>query len=230
MSRADREPFIGLALSGGGARAMAFHLGCMRALHDRRILDKVKVISTVSGGSVIGAYWAYRDENFEDFDRHIVSMLRRGLQRDIVREAIFSRETPKILATLVVTGTLSILLVAASFLLSRARRWGGLPSGGAEGFLARLSRRLPIWGSLTTAFEVALQRRLFGKRAVTDVQRPDLTAIINASDLRTGTAFRFGSTRSGGWRYGTIVGVTPTVAKAVAAATVDRVPPPPPVE
>ena len=34
----DREPFVGLALSGGGARAMAFHLGCLRALHDRGIL------------------------------------------------------------------------------------------------------------------------------------------------------------------------------------------------
>ena len=31
MNEAD-ERKIGLALSGGGARAMAFHLGCLRAL------------------------------------------------------------------------------------------------------------------------------------------------------------------------------------------------------
>ncbi len=197
---------------------MAFHLGCMRALHDRRILDKVKVISTVSGGSVIGACWAYRGESFEEFEGRVVSVLRRGLQWDIVREAFFSRETPKILATLAVTGTLSVLIATLSFLLSRARRWTGIPSGGIERFLARLSGRLPIWGSLTTAFEAALERRLFGKRTVEEVQRSGLTSIINASELRTGTAFRFGSARSGGWRYGTIVGATPTVAKAVAAS------------
>ena len=64
----ERAPFIGLALSGGGARAMAFHLGCLRALQDRGILEKVQVVSTVSGGSVIGAAWAYGDSTFESFD------------------------------------------------------------------------------------------------------------------------------------------------------------------
>lgn len=218
MSGPDREPFIGLALSGGGARAMAFHLGCMRALHDRGILDKVKVMSTVSGGSVIGACWAYRDGSFEDFDRMVVSVLRRGLQWDIVREAFLSRQAPRILATLVVTGGLSFLLALVRFLLSRARRWAGVPTGPVERLLTRVGGRLPIWGSLTTAFEAALERRLFGKLTVAEVQRTGLTVIVNASDLKTGTAFRFGSARSGGWRYGSIVGDTPTVAKAVAAS------------
>ena len=46
---------LGLALSGGGSRATAFHLGCLRALHDLGVLNQVKILSTVSGGSVIGA-------------------------------------------------------------------------------------------------------------------------------------------------------------------------------
>lgn len=209
---------------------MAFHLGCMRALHDRGILDMVKVISTVSGGSVIGACWAYRGESFDEFDRHVVSVLRRGLQWDIVREAFLSRQAPRILATLVVTGGLSILLATVTFLLTRARRWAGFPTGHIERFVTRLGGRLPIWGSLTTAFEAALERRLFGKRIVTDVQRAGLTAIVNASDLKTGTAFRFGSARSGGWRYGTIVGGAPTVAKAVAASAAFPILLPPLVE
>lgn len=209
---------------------MAFHLGCMRALHDRGILDKVKVLSTVSGGSVIGACWAYRGECFEDFDRHVVSVLRRGLQWDIVREAFLSRQAPRILATLVLTGGLSILLALTKFLLSRARRWVGLPTGHIEGFLMRVGGRLPIWGTLTTAFEAALERRLFGKMTVADVQRTGLTTIVNASDLKTGTAFRFGSARSGGWRYGTVVGDTPTVAKAVAASAAFPILLPPLVE
>ena len=214
MLKSDRNVSIGLAMSGGGARAMAFHLGCMRALHDRRILERIDVISTVSGGSVIGACWVYRGETFEDFDRHVISTLRRGLQRDIVQEVFLRRQGPKILATHLVTGSLSLAIGLISLAVSRARRWFGAPTRAIEASLARLSGKLPIWGSITTAFEKALERKLFGKRTVDQVQRPGITSIVNACDLRTGTAFRFGSIKSGGWRYGTVVNPMPTVAKA----------------
>ena len=39
---------IGLALSGGGYRAAAYHVGTLRALHKLGILNKVDVISSVS--------------------------------------------------------------------------------------------------------------------------------------------------------------------------------------
>ena len=42
---------IGLGLSGGGYRAAAYHIGTLRALNRLGILDKVDVISAVSGGS-----------------------------------------------------------------------------------------------------------------------------------------------------------------------------------
>jgi hypothetical protein len=48
---------LGLALSGGGSRAMAFHCGLLIALDDIGLLKKVNVLSTVSGGSVLGAAW-----------------------------------------------------------------------------------------------------------------------------------------------------------------------------
>ena len=67
----DMESTIGLALSGGGSRAIAFHLGCLRALHDLGILDRVKVLSTVSGGSVIGALYALSDEPFLEFEKKV---------------------------------------------------------------------------------------------------------------------------------------------------------------
>jgi len=79
VSAKSSQPFITLALSGGGSRAIAFHLGCLRALHDRNLLDKVKVVSTVSGGSVIGACFAYWDVEFAEFDRRVVRILRNGL-------------------------------------------------------------------------------------------------------------------------------------------------------
>lgn len=197
---------------------MAFHLGCLRALHDRGILDRVKVISTVSGGSVIGAAWAYDESNFVVFDARITAVLRRGLQWEIAREVFCTWQGIKIVATLLASGSGSLIIATALFVLSRARRWLGVPTTRFEAVVASLSRRLPIWGSFTTAFEAALARMLFGKRRMDEVARPGLTTIINACDLRTGTAFRFGSERSGGWRYGDIVDGVPSVAKAVAAS------------
>jgi hypothetical protein len=47
---------IGLALSGGGYRAALFHAGLLHALEKLGI--RVKVLSTVSGGSIIGAYYS----------------------------------------------------------------------------------------------------------------------------------------------------------------------------
>ena len=49
---------IGLALSGGGFRAAAFHLGVFRKLQALGILWKVDLLSCVSGGSIAGAYLA----------------------------------------------------------------------------------------------------------------------------------------------------------------------------
>lgn len=48
------EKRIGLALSGGGFRAAAFHLGVMRKLQELGLLDKLDLISCVSGGSIAG--------------------------------------------------------------------------------------------------------------------------------------------------------------------------------
>ena len=53
-----KEKRIGLALSGGGFRAAAFHLGVMRKLHALQLLDKVDVLSCVSGGSIAGGHLA----------------------------------------------------------------------------------------------------------------------------------------------------------------------------
>ena len=50
---------VGLALSGGGSRAIAFHLGCLRALQDRGTLVRVRVISGVSGGAIATAAYTY---------------------------------------------------------------------------------------------------------------------------------------------------------------------------
>lgn len=69
---------VGLALSGGGYRATAFHLGTFRKLKEFGLLDKVDVISTISGGSITGAYYALNDKNFEDFEQGLRQALGKS--------------------------------------------------------------------------------------------------------------------------------------------------------
>lgn len=206
---------IGLALSGGGSRAIAFHLGCLRALHDRGLLPQVDVISSVSGGSVIAAMYAYSDDSFDEFDARTVDLLQRGLMGAILRRALLSPRLPATLMTHAVAGTAAVGADLLRFLLSVAPRGRG--NGGAE---RRDKIRAPFrrWSSLTTAFEHALRDRLFGDAALTAPRRDDLHVVLNACELRTGSAFRFGSEVSGCWRYGRLAGNDVPLALAVAAS------------
>jgi predicted acylesterase/phospholipase RssA len=52
----DLDDRIGLALSGGGFRATLFHLGVIRFLSEVDLLKKVKLVSAVSGGSILAAH------------------------------------------------------------------------------------------------------------------------------------------------------------------------------
>ena len=48
---------VGLALSGGGFRASLFHIGVLARLAECDVLRHVEVLSCVSGGSIVGAYY-----------------------------------------------------------------------------------------------------------------------------------------------------------------------------
>lgn len=48
---------LGLALSGGGFRAALFHIGVLARLAELDVLRSVEVLSTVSGGSIVGALY-----------------------------------------------------------------------------------------------------------------------------------------------------------------------------
>ena len=53
---ASNDYFIGLAISGGGSRAANFGSAVLWELDRLGILQHVQYISTVSGGSLAGAY------------------------------------------------------------------------------------------------------------------------------------------------------------------------------
>ena len=202
-----RRRDVGLALSGGGARAMAFHLGCFRALNDLGVLDRLQVLSSVSGGSVIAALYAYSNQSFSEFDARVVAVLRRGLSGDILRHA---------LRPLSLARSIRALLVAcgggAFRLLRHFVRW----SRGAGS--PRLSQPPPIRVfSRSEAFRDVLAS-LFGDTVMRDVKKDSLDVVVNATELRTGSAFRFGSRQSGCWRFGEIAPEEALLADAVAAS------------
>jgi len=207
---------FGLALSGGGSRAAAFHLGCMRALNDRNILDQVCTLSTVSGGSVIGALWAYSNDNFDEFDARMQAILRKGLKGGIVRYTLFSRTTLKIAATLLSSGLVAAVCSVARLALS-VLGVIGVSNSALRKLKNALQAPLPRFSSRTTAFAEFLDSEFFKGATLKDIKRENLQIIINATELRTESAYRFGSMESGCWRFGKLVDDT-SVAKAVAAS------------
>lgn len=57
MTDQPTHPTFVLCLSGGGLRATFFHLGIIRFLFEADYLSRIKVLSCVSGGSVMGAHF-----------------------------------------------------------------------------------------------------------------------------------------------------------------------------
>jgi NTE family protein len=179
-------PTVGLTLSGGGFRATAFGLGCLRALNDTGVLDRVTVVSGVSGGSLMAALWAYGPEQFADVDALTTDLLRSGLQRALVAR----------------------VLSPAGLGRSTASAVGSLLPG-----RARTDRPY----NRTDALRALLADRAFGDRLVDTPTRPGLATVLNATDLITSRAVRFGSNNSSCSEHGTITDKI-TVAEAVAAS------------
>ena len=82
------EDLIILALSGGGARAASFHLGVLRGMREttgrdaRPLTEHIALITSVSGGSVLAAYYAqHGDAGLDTFDEAYLARdwaVRRG--------------------------------------------------------------------------------------------------------------------------------------------------------
>lgn len=210
-----RRPNVGLALSGGGSRAIAFHLGCLRALNARGLLGEV---SAVSGGAVLAAMYAYSDDDFDAFESRVRTLLRRGLQLDLARATFSPRHLARAAGTSLVAG-----VAAKGAQLARAALSAGHSAlhrdnrAKPPAYLSRVVPPFPRWASRTTAFEAVLRERLFGDALVRYPRRAGLDVVLNATELRTGTAFRFGSRASACSRFGSVQEEI-LVATAVAAS------------
>lgn len=192
MKFSDRglsERKIGLALSGGGSRAIAFHLGCLRALHRLGILEDISALSCVSGGSVIGAFLITHDGDFPSFEERIRTLLSKGLARAMVIR-LFSFHGAKILFAFFLTAVSALIV---SFIRALGKAISILPFVGQFGQPLRDIRSpLRRFASRTTLLELVLDEKLFKGCRLTDLpSHPNL--IINATELRTGSSFRFGA-------------------------------------
>lgn len=211
------KPKIGLALSGGGARAIAFHLGCLRALHKLGLLQRVAILSTVSGGSVIGALYAASDESFAAFEARVLAVLRRGLSRPAIRVALLTPEGAKALLAWILTGTANLFFVAVTWLLWLGRLL--LPPRLRPRWLTE-TWHLPFrrFASRTTILCRAIDRELFGGKRLSELEGRTPILVINAAELRTGSAFYFSPSQSGSWRLGKLASPEVLLAHAVTAS------------
>ena len=99
----SEELLLLLTFSGGGTRAAAFSYGVLEALADtkisingkeRRLLDEVDGISSVSGGSFTAAYFGlFGDRIFEDFEN---KFLKRNVQSELLKRMASPLSWPKL--------------------------------------------------------------------------------------------------------------------------------------
>jgi NTE family protein len=97
----EQEPTTGTALcvSGGGYRAMLFHLGVVWRLHEAGKLSELDRVSSVSGGSImaatLGLAWARLDGSRAAFEQHLVEPLRQLARHSLeVRSVMTGVATP----------------------------------------------------------------------------------------------------------------------------------------
>ena len=106
VSEKSDELLLILTFSGGGTRAAGLSYGVLQALADtqiavkgeqRRLLDEIDVISSVSGGSFTSAYYGlFGDRIFEDFES---KFLKRKVERELALRLLSPSSWPKLMSS-----------------------------------------------------------------------------------------------------------------------------------
>lgn len=207
---------IGLALSGGGSRAVAFHLGTLRALEDLKLLDEVDVVSGVSGGSVMTGLLGYTEAPFSDIDRNAVRFLRSGLVWPALRKLSLPTRALPLLWNLCVVTLPTLATDFVTWIISSAT--SVFPAlGPVTKAISRFSWPLRSRYSRTHVIAECIAETV-GTYNCDAPTRQGKSIVFNACELRTGTAFRMSNERFGTWRYGWAPANELRVADAVAAS------------
>lgn len=171
------EAGIALCLSGGGYRAMLFHVGTLFRLKQLGLFPKLKRISSVSGGSitaaVLGMNWHNLDHDSTGTDDLVNNLL--GPIRNLAGQTIDSF----------------------------AVGWG-------------------IFNPFATISDQVAgyyRRYLFGTRSLQDLPADPPRFVINATNVQTGSLWRFSRPYMGDYQVGLIESPQVELAVAVAAST-----------
>jgi NTE family protein len=106
------EKRVGLALSGGGYRASAFHLWTLRKLKAMGILDKIDIISTISGGSITGAAYCLTKNNYKDFESDFIEILKT---KSVIKKILLSWFFIRTILFVIVFLGISVFLLFTSY-------------------------------------------------------------------------------------------------------------------
>ena len=168
---------IALCLSGGGYRAMVFHLGALWRLNELGYLPKLARISSVSGGSItagmLGLKWARLQ-----FDAGA------GVSPVFVQEVV-----------------------------DPVRALAGVTLDTVDGLKGLL---LP--GTIAEYVAASYRRHLFGAATLQDLPDAPLF-VINATNLQTGSLWRFTKPFMADWQVGVVKAPTVDLAVAVGASS-----------
>ena len=145
---------VGIALSGGGSRAIAFHYGVLEALHELGIDQKLDVVSAISGGAIIGALWNLHSKDWEVFSAKVEFILREGLENSIIDRLLH----PKL-------------------------------------FISTMCK----FGIDVDVFADVLDKKIFNFIKLYEIPDNPLL-ILNATELKTGTNFKFSKTVCGSYK------------------------------
>lgn len=171
---------IGLSLSGGGYRAAAFHLGTLKKLNDLHILDKVDVLSTISGGSITGAAWCLHEGDYESFHQQMKETLAtKNVITRIFRSYYFIRTALFVLA----------LLGGSIYLSFTSYSWLVFPVL-ALFFVLLFKYQYQIF-PVSKAIEKAYDAFFFHGKTLKDFKTGRPTMAIGSSNLHSGRPFTF---------------------------------------
>ncbi len=182
---------FGLALSGGGYRASAYHLGTLRKLNELGLLDKVDVFSTVSGGSIVGTDYVLNkgiSGGYSQFEKDHISRLKQSVIGKLLRSFTFF---------LIALG-LIIWLGAIIFFQFTCICWISLILIVA-GIWFIISRQFSIF-PVSRIIEGIYNKIFFHGKTLSDLPDQPMMA-INSTNLETGRPFTFSGNRMGDSTY-----------------------------
>ena len=211
---------VELVFSGGGIRAAAFALGVVLYILDVEHFDRVRQISSVSGGSITNGFLANRLTGSRGFDEAGVAQLAKRLASQGMPLEKAGRYVAALFGTatvLSIGAALFVLLVALGFdkvLLTASatafatsllvgfltyRMFKGVTDGLVNGWFAFIINESKASVGMLGAMDILSRRRLLTRllradglklRRLGDIDSP-ITHVFTATDLRNGEHFHF---------------------------------------